>query len=830
MLTLWQRIFHNNPLTLPKLVRRSGKKVYKYLAVVMSSLYQTVTVKPLLIPVQTESTNKKDQFVFYRHRWVFPPERMRFKNRYFPNDYSEIEQVASRWNGTPSLKASVIVASYNQKQTLKLNLLAWVHQTYPQNLFEVIVADDGSSDGTQEMVKGLQSRLPYSIKLYSHEDKGFRLAKVRNEGVAMSSGEIVIFVDGDTIPSPDYIWEHMKYYHVSNRVAVVGMRQRIENTLKEGTMLEIREVEALKGLARLEDMDASEKVRNWRRNILFNNLAFRKEKRPWGGFHGTLTSCRKRDFQGVGGNDENFHTYGLEDTEMGFRLLGKVQYLVSNPEARLYHLEHPSNPNKITPQNLEILKDKTRGPKVTVYIIAIEEDNHIEDAIQSVLQQTMQDFELIIVNDGSSDKTDPTLEKYRYHPKIRIYEQFHKGHGAASNVALMYARGQYICPFNQNDLLMPHALEILAKELDRNTHVGFVYSRDCDFEGKGLPLTNTAYQPGAFIMGLRVSQPRMWRMSCFNRTEGFSEDVRSDVDLDISLKLEEVCQVKKIQEILYKERIPEAQRIEREFKEKTASVMAVNQALKRRGIGLVAQNKHQEIVFMKMDANELQDGEIHPHKECPLCGDRPESFLPFGAKPRPNARCPKCGSLERHRLLWLYFREKTNLFKDHLKMLHVAPERQLAQLLKNLSNLEYLSADLESPHAMVKMDITNIQYPDHSFDVIVASHVFEHIPDDGKAMRELYRVLKPGGWAILQVPIWGEKTFEDPSITTPEARKREFGQHDHVRRYGWDGKYRERLENSGFLVKVDPFAKTLGPDKVKQYGLQVHEDIYYCEK
>jgi len=203
MLTFWNRNFQKNPLTLPDLVRRLRKRFLSYWGAFASSAYRTVTANPLYIPVQTESPKKKDQFIVYRHRWVFPPKGMRFRSRFFPNDYSEIEKLASRWDGMPSLKASVIVASYNQNKTLKLNLLAWAHQTYPKHLIEVIVADDGSRDGTQEMVNRLQSRLPFEIKFYTHEDNGFRLAKVRNEGVAMSTGEIVIFVDGDHgFPTP----------------------------------------------------------------------------------------------------------------------------------------------------------------------------------------------------------------------------------------------------------------------------------------------------------------------------------------------------------------------------------------------------------------------------------------------------------------------------------------------------------------------------------------------------------------------------------------------------------------------------------------------------
>ena len=167
---------------------------------------------------------------------------------------------------------------------------------------------------------------------------------------------------------------------------------------------------------------------------------------------------------------------------------------------------------------------------------------------------------------------------------------------------------------------------------------------------------------------------------------------------------------------------------------------------------------------------------------CPICGKSSRRFRHFGRVPRKESQCPYCGSLERHRLLWLYLSRKTDLFDGaQKKMLHIAPEPCLEPRFKKWLAESYLTADLFNPHAMVKMDITNIAYPDQSFDVIYCSHVLEHVHDDRKAMREFFRVLKDKGWAILLVPIYAEKTFENPSIVEPTARLKAFGQEDHVR-------------------------------------------------
>jgi SAM-dependent methyltransferase len=162
--------------------------------------------------------------------------------------------------------------------------------------------------------------------------------------------------------------------------------------------------------------------------------------------------------------------------------------------------------------------------------------------------------------------------------------------------------------------------------------------------------------------------------------------------------------------------------------------------------------------------------------------------------------------------------------------LHVAPEKCIATRLKACDNIDYLSADIALSAAMVQMDITDIRLPAESFDVIYASHVLEHIPDDRKAMRELHRVLRPGGWAVLQVPVWRPTTTEDPTVTDPKERERLFGQSDHVRMYGHDGEYERRLQEAGFDLTVVPFVKELGPETARRYRLSAWEDIYFCAR
>lgn len=218
--------------------------------------------------------------------------------------------------------------------------------------------------------------------------------------------------------------------------------------------------------------------------------------------------------------------------------------------------------------------------------------------------------------------------------------------------------------------------------------------------------------------------------------------------------------------------------------------------------------------------------------ECPICKKEFRKFLAYGSDTalRQNVLCPYCLSLERHRLLWLYLHERTNFFRDHLKVLHIAPEQCFHGRFKRARNLDYVTGDLESPLAEYHFDLHDIPFRENSFDVILCNHVMEHVEDDRRCMRELQRVLKPGGWAIMQVPIdYGrEETYEDTSITEPEERERHFWQKDHLRLYGRD--YPDRLEECGFKVSPDAFVREIDSELRERFRLQSEELIYFMRK
>lgn len=215
----------------------------------------------------------------------------------------------------------------------------------------------------------------------------------------------------------------------------------------------------------------------------------------------------------------------------------------------------------------------------------------------------------------------------------------------------------------------------------------------------------------------------------------------------------------------------------------------------------------------------------------PIDGKSFRKLLPYGyGKQRSNALSPSTLSLERHRLLWLYLKNETDFFTTPKKMLHIAPEQCFLKLFKKQKNLTYITADLHSPIADIKADICDLPFEENTFDIVFANHVLEHIKDDTKAMSELYRVIKPHGMGIFQIPqdLSREKTYEDFSITSPEERAKHFGQYDHVRIYGRD--YFDRLRDVGFTVDEIDYSKTLPENLVKKYCLAKGEILPVCYK
>lgn len=218
--------------------------------------------------------------------------------------------------------------------------------------------------------------------------------------------------------------------------------------------------------------------------------------------------------------------------------------------------------------------------------------------------------------------------------------------------------------------------------------------------------------------------------------------------------------------------------------------------------------------------------------ECPICKSRYRVFLPYGRiNPRSNALCPSCLSLERHRLIWLYLKNQTTFFEQKSDILHIAPEPCFLKRFEKIHGEKYITADLESPLAKIKMDVHHMPFPDSSFDAVLCNHVLEHVDNDIQAMTEILRVLRPNGYAILQVPFFApipEVTIEDTSVGDPRERERLFGQDDHVRKFGKD--YYKRIERAGLRAEASTFAASLPPSECRRFGISREEVLYIGRK
>jgi SAM-dependent methyltransferase len=201
---------------------------------------------------------------------------------------------------------------------------------------------------------------------------------------------------------------------------------------------------------------------------------------------------------------------------------------------------------------------------------------------------------------------------------------------------------------------------------------------------------------------------------------------------------------------------------------------------------------------------------------CPCCGSAFREFAPLG---RPNRLCWTCGSLERDRLLWLLFDRRAELLRPGMRILHVAPERALRGRLRAVAGAAYVGGDLDARYAEHRLDVTALEFPDESFDAVLCNHVLEHVPDDRRALRELHRVLRTGGWATLLVPLADRaRTDEDPAVADRGERVRRFGQHDHVRLYGRD--YIDRVEEAGLRVDREELDRRVDDEADRRFRLR----------
>ncbi|MBW2172459.1 MAG: glycosyltransferase, partial [Deltaproteobacteria bacterium] len=498
------------------------------------------------------------------------------------NDYSHLEEEvekARRAGIDFYKKASFIIPVYNRKLYLDRTLAALTHQTYPSDLFEIIVADDGSSDGVEEVVDQYTNTL--DISMVRQEDQGFRLSAIRNKAIRKAKNDYIIFMDCDIIPAPDLLKKYMTWFHVTDAVVLCGLRRFVnaDSLSSDDILKDINVALNLPDTAANNDVfnpsQSDEPTKDWRLRYYEKNDNLKREAHPFRFFVCGSAAAPKVHLLSAGLFDEDFVGWGGEDTEMGFRLEELGLYIIPVPNALALHQDHPFSGSRREEslKRKKMVEDKVplhyrvyrpgvqfQRPKVSIYMPAHNAGRFIKEAVESALNQTYTDLEVCICDDGSTDNTVSVLdEHFKDDPRVRWVTIPHGGIGKASNIAVRMCRGVYIGQLDADDRLLPNALERCVAYLDKHPDVGCVYTAP-EWIDKDGGLLGPAYNWPVFsreklLLNMIVHSFRVFRKKCWARTSGFNEEYENAVDYDMFLRLSDVCRFHHIDEIHYQRRL-----------------------------------------------------------------------------------------------------------------------------------------------------------------------------------------------------------------------------------------------------------------------------------
>ncbi len=505
------------------------------------------------------------------------------------NDYSHIESRAAALRATrgwEKLKVTVIVPGYGRANLLRNTLAALCRQSYPAGLIQVVVVDDGGDDDDYENVFfEFEKRL--DLYLCRQRRDGYGLSRARNMGARIATGEVLFFLDSDILLPEAFISALMSFHHVSDVVSVLGVRKFVDaeqidaDRLLSGTL----PPEALEGCRSRNPhhqrfTDERGNSFDWRLKDFEANDWLKMARNPFRYFGGGHSSVTKARYFEVGGYDESFRHWGNEDQELAYRLWSLGQYFVPLKECFDYHQEEGASAEDQRRKLVEnqrthrLLVERcphpsVRGfaghaqgagvPQFSIYIPAFNTARYIRDCIESALTQTYADFEVVIVDDGSTDGTSEVLQSYCRDPRIRVIHRQNGGIGAASNAAVRACRGEYVVQLDSDDVLRPNALETVATHLAQHPDVECLYTRHTLIDAEGRIL-GPGWSPARFdryenLVGMSVPHMRVFRRALYHRTEGFDEGIVNAVDYDFYLKLSEVTQIHFLDEDLYLYRV-----------------------------------------------------------------------------------------------------------------------------------------------------------------------------------------------------------------------------------------------------------------------------------
>ncbi|HID99998.1 MAG TPA: glycosyltransferase [Thiotrichaceae bacterium] len=494
------------------------------------------------------------------------------------NDYSFIDMQLRQFitMGQPyTLPVSIIIPVYNRKIPLAKTLAALTHQTYPAELIEIIVADDGSSDGVEEVIEKYQQHL--TLKHVYQADLGYRLAAVRNLGIKAAMHDCLIILDSDMLPVPNLVESFMQYLQVTDQALLIGHRRFVctDDINDDDILADITVATSLPDIISqnvIFDNDQTKQTLDWRLNIYQDTDYLKEAIFPASSCVGCNIALTKKIIHDAGYFDEDFQAWGGEDGDWGFRIYNAGYYFIPVLHAVGLHQEPLSGKNEIArldgrEKTNKILEDKCpivrqyqphrvySVPKVSIYIPAYNAGKYIKEAVDSALAQTYTDLEVCLVDDGSTDNTLRVIENhYQNNPRVRWLTQQNGGIGKASNAAIRLCRGVYIGQLDADDILKPDAVKTMVDYLD-NHNVGCVYGSSEMIDATGNYIKDSYNWPvfsREKLMGAMIVHPfRMFRKRDWLRTPGFNEELKNAVDFDMFLKLSEVCTIHHLDNIMY---------------------------------------------------------------------------------------------------------------------------------------------------------------------------------------------------------------------------------------------------------------------------------------
>lgn len=474
-------------------------------------------------------------------------------------------------------KVSIVIPVYNRYEILANTLAALTHQTYPKNLMEVIVVDDGSNDKIFDIIKKYETKL--NLFYARQADIGFRVAAARNLGLKLAKHDFIVFMDADILPCPTDVEQYMKIFHVSDECVLIGHRRYVDVSNINDNMI-LKDISIATNLPDIiPDNDEAGGLSDWRFDVYKKTEFLKQDFYPFTKGAGGNIAFSKKLQQKAGLMDEDFNDWGCEDSEFAYRLYNAGGYFIplmniislhQEPLIKVKDIDNKSFRKYGHEKTKQLFSSKCPAPtvrkyesgatfeipKVSIYIPAYNAEQYIIQAVESCLNQNFGDLEVCICNDGSTDNTLALLEKnYTNNPKVRWITQRNKGIGAATNQAIRMCRGMYIAQLDADDVLKPTAVRSCVEVLDKDYTIDGVYT-DCDYiDGQGQYIRD-GWCGGIFdrewmATGMIATHFRMFRKRIWNRIEPCNEQIKNAVDLDLWLKINEKANIKHIHKVEY---------------------------------------------------------------------------------------------------------------------------------------------------------------------------------------------------------------------------------------------------------------------------------------